>query len=122
MLSGWLFHQTCFSTRVALLKAGRYFQAMTCFFYGRFISHDGKQRNRPVMRFGNISMLPDQDAPVGVGDHDQLAFLVECRSLGGFSGSSAFVKLSTTRMMRSADDKREWIPTSAIRLLGVDCA
>lgn len=28
------------------------------FFIGRFISHQGKQRNLPVVRWGNIAMLP----------------------------------------------------------------
>ena len=90
------------------------------FFYGRFISHDGKQRNKPVMRFGNISMLPDANAPVDMGSHEQVAFLVECRSLSGFSGSPAFVKLAGTRLMHQSDDKQGWIP-STVRLLGVDC-
>jgi hypothetical protein len=30
---------------------------------GRFISHDGRQRNKPILRFGNISMLPDASIP-----------------------------------------------------------
>jgi hypothetical protein len=91
------------------------------FFYGRFITHDGRQRNKPVVRFGEISMLPDADTPIRVGDEDQIAFLVEARSLSGFSGSPAFVKLATTRLMDGGHDKDEWIP-STMRLLGVDCA
>jgi hypothetical protein len=91
-------------------------------FFGRFTTHEGRQRNKPVMRFGNISMLPDPNALVRIeGDHEQLAFLVECRSLSGFSGSPAFVHLAQPRWMSSEQDKKGWISTG-IRLLGVDCA
>ena len=89
--------------------------------YGRFIDHDGRQRNKPVVRFGSISMLPDQDATVRVNNRDQLAFLVECRSMGGFSGSPVFVHLAQPRLMDDATfDKKGWIPLHW-RFLGVDC-
>lgn len=87
------------------------------FLYGRLVTHDGQQRNRPVVRFGNISMLPDGDSPVKVGEREQVAFLVECRSLSGFSGSPAFVHLAQPRLT----EQRGWIP-SGLRFLGVDCA
>jgi GNAT superfamily N-acetyltransferase len=87
------------------------------FLYGRLVTHDGQQRNRPVVRFGNISMLPDNDCPVKVGEREQIAFLVECRSLSGFSGSPAFVHLAQPRLT----DQRGWIP-GGLRFLGVDCA
>lgn len=87
------------------------------FLYGRFITQDGQQRNKPVVRFGNVSMLPDSDSPVKVGDREQLAFLVECRSLSGFSGSPAFVHLAQPRLT----DQSGWIP-NGLRFLGVDCA
>jgi hypothetical protein len=90
--------------------------------YGRFITHEGLQRNKPVMRFGNISMLPDANALVRIeADHDQLAFLVECRSLSGFSGSPAFVHLAQPRWMSPDQNKTGRIPNE-IRFLGVDCA
>jgi hypothetical protein len=89
--------------------------------YGRFITHDGKQRNEPVVRFGNISMMPNPNATVRVNGRDQLAFLVESRSHGGFSGSPAFVKLAQPRLMDDATfDKKGWIPLG-LKFLGVDC-
>jgi hypothetical protein len=89
--------------------------------YGRVITHDGKQRNEPVARFGNISMMPNPSATVRVNGRDQLAFLVEGRSHGGFSGSPAFVQLAQPRLMDEATkDKRGWIP-SRFMFLGVDC-
>jgi hypothetical protein len=88
------------------------------FLVGRFVGHDGKQRNTPAVRFGNISMMPTE--PIhSDDDSEQRAFLVECRSISGFSGSPVFV----------------WIPPNTPRpphghsyptikgpwLLGVDC-
>ena len=60
------------------------------FMVGRFIGHDGKQANLPSARFGNISMMPDEPltTPLGI---EQESFLVEMRSLSGYSGSPVFV-------------------------------
>lgn len=62
------------------------------FMIGRLIRFDGRQRNKPVVRFGNLSMMADPAEPVVVGTRRQEAFLVECRSLSGFSGSPVFIK------------------------------
>lgn len=58
------------------------------FSVGRFVTHEGKQRNTPIVRFGNIAMMPYE--PIRCDEGDQLAFLVESRSLAGFSGSPVF--------------------------------
>jgi hypothetical protein len=57
---------------------------------GRFISHDGKQKNTPAVRFGNIAMMPKERivSPHGIA---QESFLVETRSLPGYSGSAVFL-------------------------------
>lgn len=60
------------------------------FMVGRFTTHGGKQRNTPTLRFGNIAMLPFEKVKL----HDgfmQEAFLVETRSISGYSGSPVFV-------------------------------
>jgi hypothetical protein len=57
---------------------------------GRFISHDGIQINQPLARFGNIAMMPDHSVKDGRGIKVE-AYLVEMRSLSGFSGSPVFV-------------------------------
>jgi hypothetical protein len=79
------------------------------------------------MRFGNISMLPDKNACVRIGEKDQLAFIVECRSLSGTSGSPAFVRLAQPRQFYPLEfggarrpAEGTWIP-SAQRFLGLDC-
>lgn len=89
-------------------------------FFGRFVNHEGHQRNKPVVRFGNIAMLPDRDALICIGNHEQLAFLVECRSLSGFSGSPAFVSLATRRWMGGIT--KSGLSPSIPKFLGVDCA
>ena len=60
------------------------------FLVGRFINHEGRQCNTPSVRFGNLSMMPDE--PVKYRDgHMQESFLVEIHSVGGYSGSPVFV-------------------------------
>lgn len=60
------------------------------FMLGRFISHSSMQLNQPLARFGNVAMMPGQTVKDGRG-LDVEAFLVEMRSLSGFSGSPVFV-------------------------------
>lgn len=60
------------------------------FMLGRFISHGTLQLNQPLARFGNVAMMPGQLVKDGRGV-DVEAFLVEMRSLSGFSGSPVFV-------------------------------
>lgn len=57
---------------------------------GRFVGHEGKNRNAPVVRFGNISQMPVETIRQDDG-HFQESYLVEVRSLGGYSGSPAYV-------------------------------
>jgi hypothetical protein len=68
------------------------------FIIGRLVDRDGVQKNTPVVRFGNISMMADATEPIArptpYNGQSQESFLVECRSLGGFSGSPVFVTTS----------------------------
>jgi hypothetical protein len=57
---------------------------------GRFIGHDGIQTNRPVARTGIISMMPAVEIEKKDGTK-QLSYLVECKSISGFSGSPVLV-------------------------------
>jgi hypothetical protein len=57
---------------------------------GRFVNHQGQQQNTPIVRFGNISM--DKPQPIrNEWGLLQEGFLIETRSLSGFSGSPVFV-------------------------------
>jgi hypothetical protein len=63
------------------------------FFTGLFSEHPGRERAQPIIRFGNIAMMPHEPIKVThlrVADRID-AYLVEARSTGGNSGSPAFV-------------------------------
>jgi len=58
---------------------------------GRFINYEGKQRNTPSVRFGNIAMMDGErieSQQIGIA---QDSFLVETRSLPGYSGSAVLI-------------------------------
>ena len=71
------------------------------FVIGRFINHEGKQQNLPTARFGCIAQMPIE--PVD----GQESFLVETRSIGGYSGSPVFVYIPVLTDRESVDD---WNP------------
>jgi hypothetical protein len=59
------------------------------FVTGLFVYHQGNRKNIPIIRVGNIAMIPDERIPVaGFGEME--AYLVEMRSIGGLSGSPVF--------------------------------
>jgi hypothetical protein len=62
------------------------------FLVGRFHRHDGTQRNLPSIRFGNIAMMPNERIVLPSG-FPQESFLVEMRSIGGYSGSPVFIQI-----------------------------
>ncbi len=66
---------------------------------GRFINHEGKQRNWPTVRFGTIAMMNNEEI-IGYRGKPQESFLIEVRTIGGYSGSPAFVILSNSRLSR----------------------
>jgi hypothetical protein len=57
---------------------------------GRFLGHDGKDENQPAARFGNLAMGTTVPIPHPWG-FTQSSFLVECRSVSGYSGSPVFI-------------------------------
>lgn len=66
------------------------------FFTGLFSEYAGQERNQPIIRFGNISLMPHEKIAVKLdpgSDATTLidAYLVEARSWGGHSGSPAFI-------------------------------
>jgi hypothetical protein len=56
---------------------------------GLFSRLTGTTKNLPIVRMGNIAMLPDEKVHTEFGDID--AYLIEARSIGGLSGSPAFI-------------------------------
>ena len=57
---------------------------------GRFVNHEGKQKNSPAVRFGNIAMMADETIVTEYGVAQE-SFLVEVRSLPGYSGSAVLI-------------------------------
>lgn len=86
------------------------------FVVGRFINHEGAQKNIPTVRFGNIAQMPGE--PIrqerGKSYFDQESFLVDAKSIGGYSGSPVFVEIDGNR---STDGNRR---ENRIWLLGID--
>lgn len=84
---------------------------------GRFIAHDGRVRNAPLARFGNIAMMPGEPVMDGRGMKVE-AFLVEMRSLSGFSGSPVFVYMGPGTYR--GDGRMMPFYTETIGLIGID--
>jgi hypothetical protein len=91
------------------------------YFTGLFTQHVGSTRSQPVLRFGNISLMPREPilakidpapnaAPVEID-----AYLVEARSWGGQSGSPAFLHFHLWRPVNADDGIGDIRP----RLLGL---
>ena len=57
---------------------------------GLFSPFPGNERNVPIVRFGNVSMMPAETIQTDLG-HTEM-YLVEARSIGGMSGSPVFVR------------------------------
>jgi len=57
---------------------------------GLFSAVPGNEKNTPVVRFGNVSMMPAEQVQTELGFTEM--YLVEARSIGGMSGSPVFVR------------------------------
>jgi hypothetical protein len=96
------------------------------FFVGRLKHYDGGDSNRPSARFGNLSMMPTRIRlrQSGMG---QESFVVEARSLSGYSGSAVFVHfppMTPRPSVKLAADQRHVLERRGAGpyLLGVDVA
>lgn len=92
------------------------------FVVGRFVNHEGHVQNVPSLRFGNIAQMPAlirQDT-----GFDQESFLVEAKSISGYSGSPVFVHILPMSSRPQKDDPKTLmimpIPGAGPWLLGID--
>jgi hypothetical protein len=97
------------------------------FMVGRFINHAGKQKNTPSLRFGSIAMLPFEKIKLSsdANYHMQQAFLVETRSISGFSGSPVFLyrpMMADYEIAEGYHEEGMVDPVGQCYLLGIDCA
>lgn len=98
------------------------------FFVGRFMGHDGRQRNTPTVRFGNIAMSEPERILNDESGISQESFLVELRSLPGYSGSPVFAYYTagTLRLDKPSEEGGTPLPgfefqgIGSVWLLGID--
>lgn len=92
------------------------------FMVGRFIGHDGRQRNQPSVRSGIIAMMPVEPIVIPTRSIPQDSFLIEVRSLPGYSGSPVFVWIPPLAVRQDKRPGKEITPPnrSFMALLGVD--
>jgi hypothetical protein len=71
------------------------------FLVGLFTEHSGQKKNIPIVRVGNIAAMPEEQIEAKIGrDFVGIdAYLVECRSISGLSGSPVFVRVPTLGRM-----------------------
>ena len=80
------------------------------FMIGLFVDHEGVERNNPLARFGNVSMLAKEDSKVIRDTRDgrqvpQLSYIVDMHSRTGFSGSPVFVYRTFASDLTSYSDR-----------------
>jgi hypothetical protein len=86
---------------------------------GCFVGYEGKARNIVTVRSGMIAALPDEPIRNPKGDIFQESFLIEMRSLNGYSGSPVFAAISDTTHAGTARASQRRAAHEPI-LLGVD--
>jgi hypothetical protein len=79
------------------------------FVIGRFINHEGQQRNLPTVRFGCVAQNPWEPIKQDTG-FEQESFLVEARSIAGYSGAPVFAYIPS---MSERPDTEDWAPRNA---------
>jgi hypothetical protein len=70
---------------------------------GLFSAIPGNSSNTPIVRFGNIAMMPPDQIQTDLGYTD--AYLIEARSIGGMSGSPVFVRRTIKQEVTTTDGK-----------------
>jgi hypothetical protein len=86
---------------------------------GRYINHEGKQRNIPTVRFGTIAMM-NYEKIINPRDYPQESFLAEVRTIGGYSGSPVHVILPNDRWCEHPDYKHLSDQAHLQWLLGIE--
>lgn len=82
------------------------------FITGLFVNHFGKTRNIPIVRVGNIALMPEEKVNTKIFGSIE-AYLIEARSIGGLSGSPVFVNIEGIR-------KGQWVlGKQSLYLLGL---
>jgi len=82
-----------------LIKTHEIREGDEVFFTGLFTAHIGQKRNQPIVRFGKVSLMPEEKIEWKEKDKVKLMdlYLLECQSFGGNSGSPVFFQLGQMR-------------------------
>jgi hypothetical protein len=78
------------------------------FMTGLFVNAAGTFQNMPIVRMGSIALMPSEKISHGGKLID--AYLVESRSIGGLSGSPAFVSATIRVAYPSKPQQFYWVP------------
>jgi hypothetical protein len=88
------------------------------FYVGRYVHHEGLRMNLPTVRFGNLAAMPSE--PIAIRGMDpQVGYLMEARSLGGYSGSPVF---AIAKHYMDVQGRVDFAMATLTRLIGVHCA
>lgn len=88
------------------------------FITGLFTYAAGERRNMPIVRHGNIAMMPDE--PIQLDHGFAHVYLVEARSIGGLSGSPVFVRETVTIQVKDqSGEKLAFGGYGRLQLLGL---
>jgi hypothetical protein len=85
---------------------------------GLFTEAPGTSRNLPLVRHGNLAMIPTEQLQTELGYAD--VYLVEARSIGGLSGSPVWIR--PTLLMIAKQGKDNIVPANMVgpgKLLGL---
>jgi hypothetical protein len=89
------------------------------FALGLFTYAAGRKRNMPIVRHGNLAMIPEEQIQIDAGFAD--AYLIEARSIGGMSGSPVFIRKTVSLKGLDKFDREVDLSgvSSDFRLLGL---
>ncbi len=76
------------------------------FSVGLFKSHYGEQQNIPVLRTGNIALMPEEPVKTKYAGYME-GYLIEARSISGLSGSPVWVHMPPFRVIKSQVEMAE---------------
>ncbi len=91
------------------IDGGHYGPGEEVLITGLLTFHPGRTRVLPIVRVGNIAALPED--PVALCTGDDIATLIEVRSIGGLSGSPAYLHMPEFK--RDQEGKRVALPDKA---------
>jgi hypothetical protein len=88
---------------------------------GLFTRFFGSTKHIPIVRTGNIAMMPTDKMPVNDGEGETDVYLVEGRSIGGLSGSPVFVRhtISIDGVATKTGELQRVSGVSQLHLLGL---